>query len=99
MSNFKGIKRSDSSWTFYCYLHYEVIIYKNNLTIGKATALPEHFYTNSNEKNLIKFDNYDDNLCFWRCLAIFIEIMEHSGSKITYDCFEKPAKKLAKTNF
>ncbi len=56
--------------------------------------MPEHFNNNSNEKNIIKFDNYDDNLCFWRCLAVFIEIMEHSGGKIRYDRFEKPAKKL-----
>jgi hypothetical protein len=31
---------------------------------------------------------------FWRCLAVFIEIMEQSGGKIRYDCFEKPAKNL-----
>ncbi len=56
--------------------------------------MPEHFYNNSNEKNITNFDNYDDNLCFWRCLAVFFDIMEHSGGKIRYDRFEKPAKKL-----
>jgi hypothetical protein len=56
----------DSGWKFHSYLHYEVVVYKTNLTIGNAVALPEHFYNQSNEKNLIKFDNYDDNLCFWR---------------------------------
>ena len=84
----------DSGWKFHSYLHYEVVVYKTNLTIGNAVALPEHFYNQSNEKNLIKFDNYDDNLCFWRCLAVFIEIMEQSGGKIRYDRFEKPAKNL-----
>ena len=44
------------------------------------------------KKKLIKFDNYDDNLCFWRCLTVFKEIMEQSGGKIEYDRFEKPAK-------
>jgi len=92
LDGLKGFE--DSEWKFYSYLHYEVVVYKTNLTIGNAVALPEHFYNQSNEKNVIKFDNYDDNLCFWRCLAVFIEIMEHSGGKIRYDRFEKPAKNL-----
>ena len=64
------------------------------MTIGNAITLPEHFYNKSNEKNIIKFDNYDDNLCFWRCLTVFNEIMNHSGGKIDYRRFEKPAKNL-----
>ena len=72
----------------------EIVIYKTNLTIGNAVALPEHFYNKSNEKKLIKFDNYDDNLCFWRCLIVFDELMNQSGGKIRYDLFEKPAKTL-----
>ena len=40
------------------------------------------------------FDNYGDNLCFWRCLTVFKEIMEQSEGKIRYDRFEKPAKNL-----
>jgi hypothetical protein len=74
LDGLKGFE--DSEWKFYSYLHYEVVVYKTNLTIGNAVALPEHFYNQSNEKNLIKFDNYDDNLCFWRCLAVFIKIMD-----------------------
>ena len=94
IASLKKIDRDGSDWKFYYYLHYEVVIYKTNLTIGNAVALPEHFYNKSNEKNLIKFDNYDDNLCFWRCLAVFNEIIESSGGKIRYDRFEKPAKNL-----
>ena len=55
------------------------------MAIGKALALPEYFYNQSNEKNLIKFDNHDDNMCFWRFLTVFNEIMEGSGDKIRYD--------------
>jgi hypothetical protein len=90
LDGLKGFE--DSEWKFYSYLHYEVVVYKTNLTIGNAVALPEHFYNQSNEKNLIKFDNYDDNLCFWRCLAVFIEIMEQSGGKIRYNRFENQLK-------
>jgi hypothetical protein len=57
IASLKKINRADSVWKFYYYLHYEIVIYKTNLTIGNAVALPEHFYNNSNEKNIIKFDN------------------------------------------
>ena len=45
-------KVENSEWEFYTYLHYEVFIYKTNLTIGNAVALPEHFYNKSNEKKI-----------------------------------------------
>jgi hypothetical protein len=48
--NLKGVTRDNTQWLFYQYLHYEVVIYRTNLTIGNAIALPEHFYQNSNEK-------------------------------------------------
>ena len=40
-----------------------------NTPIGKINELPIHFKQGSNEKALIKYENYDDYLCFWRCLA------------------------------
>ena len=40
-----------------------------NTPIGKANELPIHFKQGSNEKALIKYENYDDYLCFWRCLS------------------------------
>jgi hypothetical protein len=43
---------------------------------------------------VIKFDDHDDNLCFWRCLTVFNEIMNHSGGKIDYRTFENPTKNL-----
>ena len=40
-----------------------------NTPIGKANELPIHFKQGSNEKALIKYENNDDYLCFWRCLS------------------------------
>ncbi len=40
-----------------------------NTPIGKINQLPDHFKEGSNEKALIKYENYDDYFCFWRCLA------------------------------
>ena len=41
--------------------------------IGKINELPIHFKQGSNEKSLIKYENYNDSLCFWRCLSYHIE--------------------------
>ena len=51
ISSCKPIQKGfeDSGWKFYSYLHYEIVIYKTNPTIGNAVALPEHFYNKSNE--------------------------------------------------
>ena len=40
-----------------------------NWCIEKINELPQHFKENSNNKCLIKYENYDDFLCFWRCFA------------------------------
>ena len=34
--------------------------------------LPIHFKQDSNQKVLIKYENSNDDLCFWRCLAYHI---------------------------
>ena len=41
--------------------------------IGKINELPIHFKQGSNQKALIKYENYEDYLCFWRCLAYHIK--------------------------
>ena len=58
------------------------MVYQTNLTIGNVVALPDHFHNKSNKKNLIKFDDYDDILCFWRCLVVFNEIMNQSSARL-----------------
>ena len=44
LESLKGFE--DSEWKFHSYLHYEIVVYKTNLTIGNAVALPEHFIIN-----------------------------------------------------
>ena len=58
-----------SKWKFYRFLDVKFHVYEMNTPIGKSNELPEHFKEGSNEKALIKYENYDDYLCFWRCLA------------------------------
>ncbi len=53
---------------FYVSFH----VYEMNTPIGKSNELPIHFKQGSNEKALIKYENYDDYLCFWRCLSYHV---------------------------
>ena len=61
--------RPDTEWKFVRFLDYEITIFKLQTTIGYAVSLPLHFGEDSNKKKVIKFENFTDNLCFWRCLA------------------------------
>jgi len=63
------LQRKDSRWKFYRFLDVKFHVYEMNTPIGKANELPIHFKEGSNEKALIKYENYDDYLCFWRCLS------------------------------
>ncbi len=67
---------NNSAWKFYKFLGIAFHIYEMNTPIGKANELPIHFKQGSNEKALIKYENYDDYLCFWRCLAYHYERKE-----------------------
>jgi len=58
-----------SKWKFYRFLDVKFHVYEMNTPIGKINKLPDHFKQGSNEKALIKYENYDDYLCFWRCLS------------------------------
>ena len=65
---------ADSSrWKFYKFLGITFHIYEMNTPIGRSNELPVHYKQGSNEKALIKYENYDDYLCFWRCLAYHIK--------------------------
>ena len=60
---------ASSTWKFYRFLDVKFHVYEMNTPIGKSNELPVHFKTDANNKALIKFENYDDYLCFWRCLV------------------------------
>jgi hypothetical protein len=62
-------KSISSKWKFYKFLDVKFHVYEMNTPIGKINELPIHFKQGSNEKALIKYENYDDYLCFWRCLS------------------------------
>jgi hypothetical protein len=67
----KGVERPNTEWEFVKYMHYEIAVFRLSTTIGKAINLPTWFSEGSNKTNVVKFDNFEDNLCFWRCLAAY----------------------------
>ena len=67
----------------------EVTGYEFKYFDGYAVSLPFHFYEGSNEKNIVKFENLKDNLCFWRCLAAYM-----NPEKKDYRRLETPSKEL-----
>ena len=90
MYKFKeSLKRPSTEWKFYKFLDYEITTYKLDTTIGHAVSLPTHFYEGCNINNVVKFENLQDNLCFWRCLAAYL-----NPEKSDYRRLETPAKDL-----
>ena len=87
----KKVEKPSTEWKFVRYLYYEITTFKLQSTIGRAVSLPLHFYKGSNEKNVVKFENYEDNLCFWRCLAAY-----KNPDKKDYRLLEKASKQLYK---
>ena len=85
----KNIKRPNTEWVFVKYIDYEITTFLLGTTIGYAVSLPLHFYEGSNEKNIVKFENLKDNLCFWRCLAAYM-----NPEKKDYRRLETPSKEL-----
>jgi hypothetical protein len=85
----KSIVRESTEWRFVKYINYEIVIFRLESTIGYAVSLPLHFYEGSNEKNIVKFENLKDNLCFWRCLAAYM-----NPEKKDYRRLETPSKEL-----
>ncbi len=61
--------RASSAWKFYRFLDVKFHVYEMNTPIGKINELPDHFKEGLHEKASIKYENYDDYLCFWRCLS------------------------------
>jgi hypothetical protein len=89
VSDLEVENRPDTTWKFYKFMHYEISIFRLESTIGYAVSLPLHFYEDSNKKNVVKFENLKDNLCFWRCLAAHM-----NPDKKAYRRLETPTKEL-----
>lgn len=59
--------RPDSKFMFHKFVSYTIKLTILNANIGAKIILPDFI---KNSKSIIGLENYNDNLCFWRCLAI-----------------------------
>lgn len=59
--------RPNSKWQFSKFLSYDVKLTYLNFKIGCNINLPDFI---KKKKNIVGLEGYNDNLCFWRCLAI-----------------------------
>lgn len=59
--------RPDSKFQFNKFVSYTIKLTILNSNIGAKIILPDFI---KNSKSIIGLENYNDNLCFWRCLAI-----------------------------
>jgi hypothetical protein len=70
-------KREDSAWKFYEFNYVRFDVYEMDSPIGAGIELPEYLLKGSNQKYLIKYNGYDDKLCFWRCLAFCFDVKQN----------------------
>ena len=100
-------KSISSKWKFYKFLDVKFHVYEMNTPIGKINKLPDHFKEGSNEKALIKYENYDDYLCFWRCLSYHKSDPKPEDPRninsmmkdLFKDYYNKPLNKINKENY
>jgi hypothetical protein len=59
--------RANSKWKFQKFIEYALEVYPLKHTIGAHVSLPLYIIKN---KSIYGLNNFADNLCFWRCLAM-----------------------------
>lgn len=60
-------RRPNSKWIFHKFTQYAIEIYRLEHTIGAPVSLPLYLVNN---RAINSLNTFDDNLCFWRCLAL-----------------------------
>jgi hypothetical protein len=75
-------------------------------TISSNWKFYRFFKQGSNEKSLIKYEHYDDYLCFWRCLSYHKMNPKPENNaninkmmKYLFKDYNKPLNKSNKTNY
>lgn len=64
-------KRVSSKWTFDSFVEYVVLVTEiPDVLIGAKINLPEHI---KKSRSIIAFESVPNNLCFWFCLAKFLQ--------------------------
>jgi hypothetical protein len=86
-------ERPSTQWHFCSLLGFSIKIFETEYTIGKKIELPQYIVNN---KAIIGLATNDDNLCFFRALAIHHRIKENPKWKIDERRILKATKALLK---
>ncbi len=68
-------KGETSQWKIYEFNYICAVVFETDRTIGAPVVLPKYLKTGSNDIAIYKFLGYDDQLCMFRCISGFIEIV------------------------
>ena len=89
--NVDNIERPNTKWTFVKFSSIEVKAVIDNQPMLGTEPLPEWLRNLSHGRNMISLDTFQDNLCLWRCIAVY--------QKARPDRCTMAAKQLAKGFF
>ena len=89
--NVDNIERPNTKWVFVKFSSIEVKAVIDNQPMLGTGPLPEWLRNLSHGRNMISLDTFQDNLCLWRCIAVY--------QKARPDRCTQAAKQLAKEFF
>ena len=69
--NIDNIERPNTKWTFIKFSNIEVKVVLDNQPMLGTGPLPDWLRNFAHGREMISLDTYGDNLCVWRCIAVY----------------------------
>ena len=69
--NIDTIDRPNTKWTFIKFSNIEVKVVLDNQPMLGTGPLPDWLRNLAHRRKMISLDTYGDNLCIWRCIAVY----------------------------
>ena len=69
--NIDNIERPNTKWTFIKFSNIEVKVVLDNQPMLGTGPLPEWLRNLAHGRKMVSLDNFGDNLCLWRCIAVY----------------------------
>ena len=69
--NLDNIQRPNTKWTFIKFSNIEVKAVLDNQPMLGTGPLPDWLRNLAHGRKMFSFDNFGDNLCLWRCIAVY----------------------------
>ena len=69
--NLDNIERPNTKWTFIKFSNIEVKVVLDNQPMSGTGPLPDWLRNLAHGRKMVSLDNFGDNLCVWRCIAVY----------------------------